>query len=175
MSSTISGFASVVVFPTSAKLEITAITLRMIFRERVLGISETIQTFFGRVSPARSIACRHRRAIRVGRAVPEARAVEERSDAVRVAGAAVNHHNATARILEPSNRRAARATLTDPVPSSLAGRAVGRIRSLPGSWKIRAGRSSSHPTVESVLVGTALGLRARARGRLRLWSRPSPM
>jgi hypothetical protein len=48
MPSTTSGFASVVVSPTSAKLEIAAMTLRMIFPERVLGMSGTIQTVFGR-------------------------------------------------------------------------------------------------------------------------------
>src|SRR4249919_1740406 len=48
MSSTISGLASVVTSPTSAKLEIPAITRRMIFPERVLGMSETIQTRLGR-------------------------------------------------------------------------------------------------------------------------------
>ena len=48
MSSTISGFASVLTSPTSAKLEIPAITRRMIFPERVFGMSLTTQTFFGR-------------------------------------------------------------------------------------------------------------------------------
>src|SRR5205823_13030636 len=45
--STISGFASVVMSPTSAKLVVAARTLRMILPERVLGISATIQIFFG--------------------------------------------------------------------------------------------------------------------------------
>jgi hypothetical protein len=44
MSSTISGFASVVTSPTSAKFEMLAITRRMILPERVLGRSATIQT-----------------------------------------------------------------------------------------------------------------------------------
>ena len=48
MSSTISGLASVVTSPTSAKFEIDAITRRMILPERVLGMSMTTQTFFGR-------------------------------------------------------------------------------------------------------------------------------
>ena len=48
MSSTISGFASVVTSPTSAKFEMPAITRRMILPERVFGMSATIQTFFGR-------------------------------------------------------------------------------------------------------------------------------
>src|SRR5659263_218539 len=48
MASTISGLDSVVVSPTSPKLEIAAMTLRMIFPERVLGMSETIQTCVGR-------------------------------------------------------------------------------------------------------------------------------
>ena len=43
-----SGFASVLTSPTSVKLEIPAITLRMIFPERVFGMSLTTQTFFGR-------------------------------------------------------------------------------------------------------------------------------
>ena len=46
--STISGLASVVTSPTSAKLEIAAITRRMILPDRVLGMSGTIQTCFGR-------------------------------------------------------------------------------------------------------------------------------
>jgi len=54
MSFTISGFASVVVSPTSAKLEIPAITRRMILPERVFGMSSTIQTFFGRASRQRA-------------------------------------------------------------------------------------------------------------------------
>src|SRR5579859_5500269 len=48
MSSTTSGLARVVTSPTSAKLDIDAITRRMIFPDRVLGMSGTIQTFFGR-------------------------------------------------------------------------------------------------------------------------------
>src|SRR5258708_15922339 len=48
MLSTISGLASVVMSPGSVKLEIPAMTRRMIFPERVFGMSETIQTFFGR-------------------------------------------------------------------------------------------------------------------------------
>src|SRR3989442_145733 len=48
ISSTTSGFARVLVSPTSVKLEIPAMTLRMILPERVFGMSGTIQTFFGR-------------------------------------------------------------------------------------------------------------------------------
>src|SRR5260370_27180571 len=48
MTSTTSGFASVVVSPTSLKLEIPAMTRRIIFPERVFGMSGTIQTFLGR-------------------------------------------------------------------------------------------------------------------------------
>src|SRR6266581_3090043 len=48
MSSTISGLARVVTSPTSAKLEIEAITRRMILPDLVLGMSGTIHTFFGR-------------------------------------------------------------------------------------------------------------------------------
>ena len=47
-SSTISGLASVVTSPTSAKLEIDAMTRRMILPDLVFGMSATIQTFFGR-------------------------------------------------------------------------------------------------------------------------------
>ena len=48
MLATISGFASVVMSPGSVKFEIPAITRRMIFPDRVFGMSATIQTFFGR-------------------------------------------------------------------------------------------------------------------------------
>ena len=47
ISVTISGFANVVVSPTSLPLDMAASTLRMIFPERVFGISGTIQTFLG--------------------------------------------------------------------------------------------------------------------------------
>src|ERR1039458_2077902 len=50
MPSTTSALASVVTSPTSAKLEMLAMTRRMIFPERVLGMSGTIQTFFGRAT-----------------------------------------------------------------------------------------------------------------------------
>ena len=46
--STISGFARVVISPGLMKLDMPATTLRMIFPERVLGMSGTIHTFFGR-------------------------------------------------------------------------------------------------------------------------------
>ena len=46
--STISGFASVVVSPTSAKLETAAITPRMILRERLFGTSSHDLGLFGR-------------------------------------------------------------------------------------------------------------------------------
>src|ERR1700731_1107063 len=46
--STTSGFASVVISPTSSVLEIAARTRRMIFPERVLGMSGTTWTAFGR-------------------------------------------------------------------------------------------------------------------------------
>jgi hypothetical protein len=48
MSSTISGLARVVTSPTSVKLEIDVMTLRMILPDLVLGMSGTIYTFFGR-------------------------------------------------------------------------------------------------------------------------------
>ena len=48
MPSTISGLASVVTSPASAKLETAAMTLRMILPDLVLGMSATIQTFPGR-------------------------------------------------------------------------------------------------------------------------------
>ena len=48
MPSTTSGLASVVTSPTSAKLDTDAMTRRMIFPDRVLGMSGTIHTFFGR-------------------------------------------------------------------------------------------------------------------------------
>ena len=48
MLSTISGLDNVVVSPTSPKLEIAAMTRRMIFPDRVLGISGTIHTRIGR-------------------------------------------------------------------------------------------------------------------------------
>ena len=48
ISSTISGLARVLMSPTSAKLEIAAMTRRMIFPDRVFGMSCTIQTFLGR-------------------------------------------------------------------------------------------------------------------------------
>src|SRR3972149_2280541 len=48
MVSTTSGLASVVTSPTSMKLETAAMTRRMIFPERVLGMSGTSQTFRGR-------------------------------------------------------------------------------------------------------------------------------
>src|SRR5215831_2204618 len=46
--STTSGLASVVISPTSRLLETAASTRRMIFPERVLGISGTMRTLFGR-------------------------------------------------------------------------------------------------------------------------------
>src|ERR1035438_3891973 len=48
MSSTISGLARVVTSPVSVKLETAAITRRMIFPDRVFGMSGTIHTFLGR-------------------------------------------------------------------------------------------------------------------------------
>src|SRR5215475_11617890 len=48
MPSTTSGLASVVTSPISAKLDTAAITRRMIFPDRVLGMSGTIHTCFGR-------------------------------------------------------------------------------------------------------------------------------
>jgi hypothetical protein len=48
MPSTISGLARVVTSPTSVKLDTAAITRRMIFPDRVLGMSGTTHTCFGR-------------------------------------------------------------------------------------------------------------------------------
>src|SRR5437867_9573929 len=45
-----SGFASVMMSPGLVKLEMPAMTRRMIFPDRVLGMSGTIQTFFGRAT-----------------------------------------------------------------------------------------------------------------------------
>ncbi len=58
ISSTTSGLASVEMSPTSVKLEIPAITRRMIFPERVLGMSGTTHTFLGRaIAPMSLTIC----------------------------------------------------------------------------------------------------------------------